>query len=230
MAPTGFEPTTYLPDLIFWLWQFTVDLALTVSPRKSGMFYRALAICEIAHEVELLTYNSDRLKCTFYLFQYVCILSVFLLTAECTSLTVTLVLTLRKFLSLIFSVVYFSNPFTWALGLGAVLVFGGSTLFSDAPKILQQRLQDQIEKLRNRFGQKSVKVEWFQFLSFYHFIFILISQFFKVSFLSHLSLWRRKTSSFNRTHLNCHSVPIRPLKMNAVRLPIKIVNCIAKCL
>ena len=131
----------------------------------------APTVFDIGHGVELRTLqtnNSGRLN-TCYLFQYVCILSVFLLTAECTSLTVTLLLTLRKFLSLIFSVVYFSNPFTWVLGLGAVLVFGGSTLFSDAPKLLQQRFQDQIEKLRKRYGQKSVKVEWFQFSSFYHF-------------------------------------------------------------
>merc|ERR1712048_167597 len=44
--------------------------------------------------------------------QYVCISSVFVLTTECVSLTVTLVVTLRKFLSLIFSIWYFQNPFT----------------------------------------------------------------------------------------------------------------------
>uniref|UniRef100_A0A8D0CSG4 Solute carrier family 35 member B4 n=1 Tax=Sander lucioperca TaxID=283035 RepID=A0A8D0CSG4_SANLU len=37
--------------------------------------------------------------------QYVCIRGVFILTTECTSLTVTLVVTLRKFLSLIFSII-----------------------------------------------------------------------------------------------------------------------------
>ena len=44
--------------------------------------------------------------------QYVCISSVFVLTTECASLTVTLVITIRKFLSLIFSIIYFKNPFT----------------------------------------------------------------------------------------------------------------------
>ena len=35
--------------------------------------------------------------------QYLCISAVFVLTTECASLTVTLVVTLRKFLSLLFS-------------------------------------------------------------------------------------------------------------------------------
>ena len=46
--------------------------------------------------------------------------------------TVTLVVTLRKFVSLLFSIWYFNNPFTWAHWAGAVLVFGGTLLFSDA--------------------------------------------------------------------------------------------------
>ncbi|XP_071533767.1 UDP-xylose and UDP-N-acetylglucosamine transporter-like isoform X2 [Panulirus ornatus] len=63
--------------------------------------------------------------------QYVCISSVFTLTSECSSLTVTLVLTLRKFLSLIFSILYFQNPFTLYHWTGTVLVFGGTLLFTD---------------------------------------------------------------------------------------------------
>lgn len=44
--------------------------------------------------------------------QYLCVGSVFKLGSEATSLTVTLVLTLRKFMSLVFSIIYFQNPFT----------------------------------------------------------------------------------------------------------------------
>jgi UDP-xylose/UDP-N-acetylglucosamine transporter B4 len=36
--------------------------------------------------------------------QFICISAVFVLTSECASLTVTLVVTLRKFLSLLFSI------------------------------------------------------------------------------------------------------------------------------
>ncbi|XP_069551280.1 UDP-xylose and UDP-N-acetylglucosamine transporter [Brachyistius frenatus] len=63
--------------------------------------------------------------------QYVCIRGVFILTTECASLTVTLVVTLRKFLSLIFSILYFQNPFTpwhWA---GTAVVFLGTLLYTE---------------------------------------------------------------------------------------------------
>nr|XP_027222610.1 UDP-xylose and UDP-N-acetylglucosamine transporter-like [Penaeus vannamei]XP_027222611.1 UDP-xylose and UDP-N-acetylglucosamine transporter-like [Penaeus vannamei] len=80
--------------------------------------------------------------------QYVCISSVFTLTSECTSLTVTLVLTLRKFLSLIFSIIYFMNPFTLYHWIGALLVFSGTLLFTDF-----------IGKVKEAFGQPKAKEE-----------------------------------------------------------------------
>ncbi|NXP25312.1 S35B4 protein, partial [Scytalopus superciliaris] len=72
----------------------------------------------------------------FYLFmnvltQYVCIRGVFTLTTECSSLTVTLVVTLRKFVSLIFSILYFHNPFTGWHWLGTALVFLGTLLYTE---------------------------------------------------------------------------------------------------
>lgn len=63
--------------------------------------------------------------------QYICIRSVFILTTECTALTVTLVVTLRKFMSLIFSIIYFKNQFTLYHWIGAVLVFGGTLMFTE---------------------------------------------------------------------------------------------------
>ncbi|XP_072026024.1 UDP-xylose and UDP-N-acetylglucosamine transporter-like [Amphiura filiformis] len=62
--------------------------------------------------------------------QYVCIRGVFILTTECPSLVVTLVVTLRKFVSLVFSIVYFQNPFTIYHWFGTFLVFGGTLLFT----------------------------------------------------------------------------------------------------
>ncbi|KAG7202823.1 hypothetical protein KM043_009980 [Ampulex compressa] len=79
--------------------------------------------------------------------QYMCISSVFVLTTECTSLTVTLVITLRKFLSLIFSIVYFKNPFTIYHWTGTILVFVGTAIFTEiVPKILQSLQQTQTSK------------------------------------------------------------------------------------
>ena len=62
--------------------------------------------------------------------QYVCIRGVFVLTTECPSLIVTLVVTLRKFVSLLFSIFYFQNPFTFQHWAATALVFGGTALFT----------------------------------------------------------------------------------------------------
>ncbi|ELK35554.1 UDP-xylose and UDP-N-acetylglucosamine transporter [Myotis davidii] len=63
--------------------------------------------------------------------QYVCIRGVFILTTECTSLTVTLVVTLRKFVSLIISILYFQNPFTVWHWLGTLCVFIGTLMYTE---------------------------------------------------------------------------------------------------
>ncbi|XP_057626075.1 nucleotide sugar transporter SLC35B4 isoform X2 [Chionomys nivalis] len=68
--------------------------------------------------------------------QYVCIRGVFILTTECTSLTVTLVVTLRKFVSLIFSILYFQNPFTLWHCLGTLFVFIGTLMYTEVWKNL----------------------------------------------------------------------------------------------
>lgn len=73
--------------------------------------------------------------------QYMCISSVFVLTTECTSLTVTLVITLRKFLSLLFSIVYFKNPFTAYHWIGTILVFTGTVIFTEVLPKIRESLQ-----------------------------------------------------------------------------------------
>jgi len=77
--------------------------------------------------------------------QSLCINAVFVLTTECSSLTVTLVVTLRKFVSLLFSIWYFQNPFTVYHWLGTVLVFGGTALFSDIPSLISQQKKKPIK-------------------------------------------------------------------------------------
>merc|ERR1711997_1286429 len=70
--------------------------------------------------------------------QYICISAVFILTTECASLTVTLVVTLRKFASLLFSIWYFNNPFTIYHWIGTALVFAGTLVFSLKKDNLEQ--------------------------------------------------------------------------------------------
>ncbi|CAK5051281.1 unnamed protein product [Meloidogyne enterolobii] len=65
--------------------------------------------------------------------QWFCIMFVYRLNASIDSLSVTLVVTLRKFLSLLISIFWFGNLFTPAHWLGATLVFGGTLIFADVP-------------------------------------------------------------------------------------------------
>ncbi|GBP21717.1 UDP-xylose and UDP-N-acetylglucosamine transporter [Eumeta japonica] len=63
--------------------------------------------------------------------QGLCISAVYVLTTECASLIVTLTVTLRKFVSLLFSIVYFRNPFTLGHWFGTLLVFIGTMIFTE---------------------------------------------------------------------------------------------------
>nr|KAF6320136.1 solute carrier family 35 member B4 [Myotis myotis] len=63
--------------------------------------------------------------------QYVCIWGVLILTTECTSLAVTLIVTLRKFVSLIISILYFQNPFTVCHWLDTLFVFIGTLMYKE---------------------------------------------------------------------------------------------------
>lgn len=85
-------------------------------------------------------------KIVFYIIlnvltQYVCISSVVELISECNSLVVTLVLTLRKFFSLVFSIIYFQNPFTFTHWLGTFFVFTGTIIFADTHKKINDALK-----------------------------------------------------------------------------------------
>jgi UDP-xylose/UDP-N-acetylglucosamine transporter B4 len=90
-----------------------------------------------------------------FLAHYMCISCVYTLTSECSSLTVTLVVTLRKFVSLIFSIIYFNHPFTFYHWLGTVLLIFGTVMFTEIlpktrnlifPKNSYHVLQNDVEK------------------------------------------------------------------------------------
>ena len=68
------------------------------------------------------------------LLQYVCIRGVYLVVGYSTALTTTLVITLRKFVSLLVSIWLFSNPFTHTHWIGTAALFAGSLLYSLSPK------------------------------------------------------------------------------------------------
>ncbi|KAE8738198.1 hypothetical protein FOCC_FOCC016327 [Frankliniella occidentalis] len=88
--------------------------------------------------------------------QYLCISSVYRLTTECSSLTVTLVLTLRKFGSLVFSLVYFKNPFTMYHWVGTILVFVGTLVFTEVPQKIIGAVSPSTEK-KQKVGKDKAK-------------------------------------------------------------------------
>ncbi|XP_067129604.1 UDP-xylose and UDP-N-acetylglucosamine transporter-like [Centruroides vittatus] len=82
-------------------------------------------------------------KLWIYLFcnvitQYVCIRSVFVLTTQYSSLSVTMVVTLRKYISLLISIFYFQNPFTLFHWIGTLLVFIGTMIFIDIKRAFKK--------------------------------------------------------------------------------------------
>jgi len=82
--------------------------------------------------------------------QYICIGSVYVLTAECSSLTVTLVVTLRKFVSLLFSIMYFSNPFTIYHWIGTILVFWGTIIFTEVMPRIRASLKPKVDDKKKK--------------------------------------------------------------------------------
>jgi UDP-xylose/UDP-N-acetylglucosamine transporter B4 len=64
--------------------------------------------------------------------QYICLRGVHSVTATFGTLTCTFWTTVRKFLTLIFSILYFQNAFTWVHWFGSFLVLVGSLLFIGA--------------------------------------------------------------------------------------------------
>ena len=62
--------------------------------------------------------------------QYICILGVHQMSAASSALSLTMVLTLRKFISLLISIFWFQNTFTLGHWLGTALVFYGSAMYT----------------------------------------------------------------------------------------------------
>ena len=129
-------------EALYYTHLLPLPFFLTLAPNIWEHFKYAL----VSEPVEVSVLNLHVPLLILYLLgniltQYMCISSVFVLTTECTSLTVTLVITLRKFLSLIFSIVYFKNPFTIYHWIGTLLVFAGTVIFTEVLPKIKESLQ-----------------------------------------------------------------------------------------
>lgn len=112
---------THLLPLVFWL-PTTPNLIGHVKLATETPAVEFLGLIMPRQVLYLILYVST---------QGLCISAVYVLTTECASLTVTLTVTLRKFVSLLFSIVYFRNPFTLGHWVGTLLVFIGTMIFTE---------------------------------------------------------------------------------------------------
>ncbi|XP_054712120.1 nucleotide sugar transporter SLC35B4-like [Uloborus diversus] len=106
-----------------------------------GDIYPQLHLFSKSGIIELFLFNIPLLW--LYLIgnvitQYICVRSVFTIAAKYSSLTVTMIITFRKFVSLIFSIIYFQNPFTNLHWFATFLVFAGTLLFTDLKNLRSQ--------------------------------------------------------------------------------------------
>jgi UDP-xylose/UDP-N-acetylglucosamine transporter B4 len=65
--------------------------------------------------------------------QTICLKGVFLTSAVVSPLTLTIILSVRKFLSVLFSITWFNNPWSPMHNIATVLIFGGAFAYSQAP-------------------------------------------------------------------------------------------------
>eukprot|EP00913_Durusdinium_trenchii_P024175 g22697.t1 len=66
--------------------------------------------------------------------QTICLKGVFRTSACVSPLALTIILSVRKFLSVVVSIVIFSNPWTILHSIATVLIFGGAFAYSQAPE------------------------------------------------------------------------------------------------
>ncbi|CAG9540211.1 unnamed protein product [Cercopithifilaria johnstoni] len=96
--------------------------------------YKSAVAFSLSYPVDILGFRIPHMwvyLAATCLLQWMCISFVYRLNAIYESLTVTMVVTIRKFLSLLISILWFRNPFTLAHWIGAALVFTGTLAFAD---------------------------------------------------------------------------------------------------
>ncbi|OTF79935.1 UDP-xylose and UDP-N-acetylglucosamine transporter-like protein [Euroglyphus maynei] len=114
-------------EALFYVHLLSIPIFLITS--TSDIYSHFHLIVDRLVESDVIFFDLPTYLLMTVLTQYLCIRSVYRLTTECSSLSVTLCLTNRKFLSLLFSIFYFGNPFTIWHWNGAFIVFGGTISF-----------------------------------------------------------------------------------------------------
>jgi len=94
--------------------------------QSSGDYTYELDLAGYALDLPIL-YLSVAAYC---ITQIACIGGVFMLLNLTSSLSVQVVIALRKFLTLLLSIMYFHHPFTYVHWIGSIFAFGGSFLYA----------------------------------------------------------------------------------------------------
>ncbi|ORX47883.1 hypothetical protein BCR36DRAFT_330063 [Piromyces finnis] len=82
--------------------------------------------------------------------QYICVSGVQKLSSICSSVTLNLILNVRKFISLLISVIFFKNPFSKMSWFGSIFVFAGVIWYVKASDMLKKKEKTkEIKKKRN---------------------------------------------------------------------------------
>ncbi|KAK9729381.1 golgi uridine diphosphate-N- acetylglucosamine transporter [Basidiobolus ranarum] len=109
-----------------------LQLYFASEPMKLSQIFEGLPLYGIAQSIlgDLACPKLVLFLIFNILTQYVCISGVHRLTGMATSLTLNLVLTLRKLVSLVISVWYFNNDLSFEAMVGCSMVFLGTVLYS----------------------------------------------------------------------------------------------------
>jgi UDP-xylose/UDP-N-acetylglucosamine transporter B4 len=77
---------------------------------------------------------------------YVCLTGVFRTSSIVPPLTLTMILSVRKFLSTVVSVLWFKNAWTNLHSLAVPLIFGGALIYSQAPQVEKEQSEEEAAK------------------------------------------------------------------------------------
>jgi solute carrier family 35 (UDP-xylose/UDP-N-acetylglucosamine transporter), member B4 len=93
-----------------------------------------------------------------FLSHYLCVSCVYTLTAETSSLTVTMVVTIRKFASLVYSIIYFRHPFTSFHWFGTILIIIGTVMFTEIIPKIKEILREKAPETEPLINEEDVVV------------------------------------------------------------------------
>jgi len=87
--------------------------------------------------------------------QYICVSGVQKLSSICTSVTLNLILNIRKFVSLLISVIFFDNPFSLWSWFGSIFVFLGVVWYVKASDEIKKKAKENEKKKTKEYEKKT---------------------------------------------------------------------------